>query len=276
MIKYNFHTHSEFCDGQECLEKYVIAAIENGLNAIGFSPHSPLPFENPWSISHEKINEYLQKAGHLKEKYKDKIEIYTGIEFDYIPGYSDNLNEILKIGLLDYSIGSVHLVKIHNSNETWFIDGKEELFFKGIERFFNNNAKKAVELFYEQTIEMINTQKFDIIGHFDKVKMHNKQKLFSTSDKWYKEIVHNVLLEIKAHDIIVELNTRGVYTGKTNEYFPSVDILKQCLLMDIPVMVNTDAHKPDQIDIHFVEAVNILKELGYKKARTPFFDVNLA
>ncbi len=275
MIKYNFHTHSEYCDGKDDIEKYVIKAIEKEFYAIGFSPHSPLPFENPWSISNNNLEKYIHRAAELKEKYKNKIKIFTGIEFDYIPGYSDDFKNISGNGSLDYIIGSVHLVKKNGREETWFIDGKEESFFDGINKHFNGNAKKAVESFYQQTIEMIKTQKFDIIGHVDKVKMHNKERAFSTNGQWYKSLTESVLKEIKKHNIIVELNTRGVYTGKSSEYFPSEEILQKCLKMDIPVMINTDAHSPEQLDMHYHEALQVLKKTGFKKINTPFFDVDI-
>ncbi len=275
MIKYNFHSHSEFCDGKEKLEDYIIAAIDKGFKAFGFTPHSPLPFENEWSIKEENIELYLSTTQELKSKYKGKINIYTGIELDYIPGYSDNFDKITNNGNYDYRIGSVHLVRINNSPETWFIDGKEEFFFKGVEKHFGGDAQKAVEAFYFQTIEMLQTQKFNIIGHFDKVKMHNKERLFSTKENWYKNIVYLTLQQIKKHGCIVELNTRGVYTGKSNEYFPSEEILQECRKMDIPVMISTDSHMPEQIDKHFEDAAYMLKNIGFKKTVTPFFETEL-
>jgi histidinol-phosphatase (PHP family) len=275
MIKYNFHSHSEFCDGKENLEKYVIKAIDKGFEALGFSPHSPLPFENEWSISYENLKVYLKTAEELKIKYSDKIKLYTGLELDYIPYYSDDFDKIIDKEKLDYRIGSVHLVKIMDRAETWFIDGKEEFFFKGIDKYFGGNARNAVEAFYMQTIDMIKTQEFDIIGHLDKVEMHNKERLFSIQDDWYKELITQVLEEVKIHKIIVELNTRGVYSGKSNEYFPSEYILKECLEKDIPVIISTDSHMPEQIDMQFEEAVNHLKSIGFKKTVTPFFETEL-
>ncbi|MFO8066030.1 MAG: histidinol-phosphatase HisJ [Bacteroidales bacterium] len=275
MIKYNFHTHSDLCDGTDSLEDYVISAIDNNFSAIGFTPHSPLSFENPWSIKQEDMKTYLENASKLKEKYKDKIDVYIGLEIDYIPGYSDDFSVFTSNNKLDYCIGSVHLVKIKNKDELWFIDGKKEAYFETIKKFFNGNAKKAVEAFYMQSIEMINTQKPDIIGHLDKVKMHNDEKLFSTSESWYKSLVTETLKAVSDNNCIVELNTRGVYRGKTKEFFPSDFVLKECLKMDIPVMINTDAHKPEQIDSLFSTAVKKLKDIGFKKTHTPFFSTEL-
>ena len=50
--------------------------------------------------------------------------------------------------------------------------------------FFQGNVKKAVRQFFDQTNAMIETQQFEIIGHFDKIKMHNRNRFFSDDDKW--------------------------------------------------------------------------------------------
>ncbi len=276
MIKYNFHTHSKYDDGTEALEEYVKAAIDKGMAAIGFSGHSPLPFDNEWSIASKDYPEYVAEMKRLQEKYKDHLDIYTGLELDYIPGYSDNFRAFIEGAGLDYCIGSVHLVMKPGSNDPgdiWFIDGPREGYLEGIRRIYDGDARRAVEAFYEQQREMVATQRPDIIGHLDKVNMHNNGTLFDTESEWYRSAIDRLLDTIAAHGTIVELNTRGVYTGKTSEYFPGRVMLEKCQEKNIKVMVNADAHHPSQLDQHFEEAVALLKDMGFRKMHTPFFEV---
>jgi histidinol-phosphatase (PHP family) len=272
---YNFHSHSYLCDGKEHMEEYVKTAISKNFKAFGFSAHSPLPFPNEWSLTSESYKQYLKDARELKEKYKGQIDLYLGLEIDYIPGHSDNFSEFTQAAPLDYCIGSVHLVRGQENGKIWFIDGPIEGYLSGVDEVFQGNYKDAVTAFYKQTIEMIRTQKPDIIGHIDKVKMHNKQRWFSTSEKWYQDIVYETLVVAAENNCIVELNTRGVYTGKTDEYFPSKEILFKCRELGIDMMVNSDAHHPSQLDIHFAEGHQLLKQIGFKKIRTPFFEAEL-
>lgn len=267
---YNFHSHSHHCDGKESMEEYVKAAIDKKFKAFGFSAHSPLPFPNEWSLTPEGFRRYVQDALYLKEKYSSKINLYLGLEIDFIPGHSDDFDAFVRNTPLDYSIGSVHLVREKESGKIWFIDGPVEGYIKGVDDIFDGDYKAAVTAFYQQTIQMLNTQKLDIIGHIDKVKMHNKQRWFSTAEKWYQDLIDETLQAVKENGCIVELNTRGVYSGKTDEYFPSTDILYKCLELDIPMMVNTDAHHPEQLTMHFNEGHALLKKVGFKKVRTPF------
>ena len=52
----------------------------------------------------------------------------------------------------------------------WFIDGpKPETYDEGLKNVFENNIHLAVRTYFQQINEMIINQRFDIIGHFDKI-----------------------------------------------------------------------------------------------------------
>lgn len=45
-------------------------------------------------MEYSEKDEYLKSIKLLKEKYKDKIQIETGFEVEYLPGQEDNLLEL--------------------------------------------------------------------------------------------------------------------------------------------------------------------------------------
>lgn len=96
--------HTTYCDGKATPEEMVQAAIDKGLNAMGFSGHSFTPFDRSYCMSREETDEYEKEIRNLAEKYKDKIKIYCGIEQDYY-----GLQEPQR---WDYIIGSVHYIKV--------------------------------------------------------------------------------------------------------------------------------------------------------------------
>lgn len=269
MVKYNFHTHSQLDDGQGGLEDYVQAALDRGLQALGFSAHSPLPLDNQWSLPAARLPEYVALGKRLKAQYRDHIRLFLGLEIDYIPGISEDFAAYVRDIPLDYCLGSVHLVREGPQGPFWFIDGPEKGFFEGVSECFGGDAQRAVTAYYRQSTDMVKSQRPDIIGHMDKVKMHNKGRLFSEEDAWYRALVDELLQAIRDAGVIVELNTRGVYSGRVSTYFPSPWILDRCLHMGIPVMVNADAHKPGEVDAHFAQGVGLLKEIGFKEMHTP-------
>ena len=268
MNLFNFHTHTFYCDGKANPEAFIIEAIRKEMTAIGFSSHSPLPSENNYSIHKDKLPAYKRELTDLQKKYGDKINIFIALEFDYIPGISDDFGNLTRQFELDYAIGSVHLVKNLHSEKLWFIDGPEANYAKGIAEIFDNDAKKAVTTYFEQLCEMIRIQKPDIIGHIDKVKMHNKNRFFSEEEQWYKKLITKTLKTALSSGSIIEVNTRGIYRKLSESLYPGIDVLKEIFQMGIPITISSDAHHPDELTAYFPETLAILKNIGFQSVKS--------
>jgi len=261
----NFHTHTNYCDGKDKIKDIVEKAISLNIQQLGFSSHSPLPFNSEWSLlNNEELKKYITEIENEKNKYLDKIEIYKGLEADYITGMTKNFNDLKFQYNLDYIIGSIHLVKVPETSNVWFIDGKDTFYIEGIKNFFSNNTRLAVVTYFNQIREMIETQEFDIIGHFDKIKLNNANRFFSENESWYKDEIMSVIDLIKQKDIIMEVNTRGYYQGKIKDLYPSSWIIEKAINNNIKIMINSDAHKTDELIKGFDYALKILKTYGCK------------
>jgi histidinol-phosphatase (PHP family) len=262
----NYHTHSHFCDGQEAPETYVQKAIAQGFYALGFSGHAPVLFANQFSIPDSKLLEYCSEIERLKTKYASQIHLYQALEADFIPMQSYDFDFFRLNHQLDYIIGSIHLVAHPHSNQLWFIDGGEQAAWdKGLAEVFGGDIRQAVTAFYQQTNRMIETQTPEIIGHLDKIKMHNKNRLFTQQEDWYQNLVLETLSFIKEKNLVLEINTRGLYKGRSDELFPSIPIVKIADKMGIPLMLNTDAHHPNELTGFYFETKELLKMSGIKE-----------
>ncbi|MDR0971493.1 MAG: histidinol-phosphatase [Bacteroidales bacterium] len=265
MIKFNYHSHSFFCDGKNTLEEMAISAIENKMQYFGFSAHSSLPSISNFGLQENEIKNYLDEINRLKEKYKDKIKLFASMEFDYIPSITKDIREKARLYNLDYIICSVHLVE-SKSGGYWFIDGsKQESYDEGLKEYFNGNIKEGVTAFFQQTISMIENVKPDIVGHFDKIKMHNRDRYFLETDSWYKDLVMATIEAMKKNNSICEVNTRGLYKGRSNDYYPLTAWLKIMAKENIRVTISTDAHKKEEVSSLFLECRNHIKDCGYKE-----------
>lgn len=265
MQLFNLHTHSNFSDGKANAEDVVIEAVNQGLKVLGFSDHSPVPFENTFAIKNDNVNNYITTIKSLKEKYQDKIDIYCSMEMDFIPGIIKDFKKTKEELGLDYMIGSVHLVG-NNIEKLWFIDGsKVETYDEGLNNYFNGDIKKGVKTFFYQYNEMIETEVFDIVGHLDKIKMHNRNRYFLEEDKWYRDLLMETLTLIKEKSLIVEVNTRGIYKKRSTDFYPSAWILPIMRELNIPVVISSDAHLPNELTLCFKEAEDALKAAGYKE-----------
>ena len=265
MNLFNFHTHTSYCDGNSEPEAYVKQAIALGFHSLGFSGHAPIPLENGFAIKEEELQAYCNTIRKLKEKYSDVIHIYLSLEIDYITGITKDFQDFRNSCNLDYTIGSVHLVvNPENKNQLWFIDGGNiAMYDEGLQKLFNGDIKNAVKAYYHQINQMIITQNPDIMGHFDKIKMNNKNRFFTQTEKWYKDLVNETISIIKEQESIVEVNTRGLYKKRSDELFPGIPILKELHRLKIPITISADAHKPEELNLYFNETADILKEIGF-------------
>ena len=259
----NYHGHCNYCDGHGQIETYIQQAIKNKMSKIGISSHAPVPFDCFWTMKPEKLVIYLDEIKQLKKKYKSEIEVLTSLEVDYIPNVTGPNFEFLKGINLDYKIASIHFVGQYKNGEHWPVDGSFDEFKKGLNQVFNGNVKDLVQHFFKLSREMINTQDFDIIGHFDKIKMHNlTEVLFDENSDWYKNELEETLDCIASKNIIVEINTKSF--EKNGLLFPGVSLFPIMLHKGIGVTINSDAHYPDKLELGYEFVADELYKAGYR------------
>lgn len=263
MIITNYHSHSHYCDGKGSLEEQVQGAIAQGLRAFGFSTHCPVPFANQWSMKAERLADYLRETATLKEKYKGQIELYIGLEVDFLPHQLGPRD----FPMLDYCVGSVHYVELNQFGQPWEIDGSSVEFLACLDTLYGGNIQVALEKYYGIIRQMVETDAPPIVGHLDKIKMHNEARpLFEESEEWYVALVEETLQTIKKAGCIVEINTRGNYK-RGLELYPSPWIIARMNELHIPICINSDSHRPEEITASFPLAFEAARAAGYTHQR---------
>ncbi len=264
----NYHSHCEYCDGTDKMEAYIHEAISQKLKVYGFSSHAPLTFPVKWCMRYDKVSQYLEEAAYLKQKFSDLIQIYVGMEVDFIPGVTGPTSNFIKSLRMDYVVGSIHFSDELMHGKHWEMVGKTSVFKEGIKEVYHDNIKKAVKRYYELVREMLDKQCPEIVGHVDKIKIHNRKKeFFSESDAWYQKEVIKTLESIAQSGSILEVNTLNTRRKKSFEIFPSPWILKEAIRLKIPIMLNSDCHEPSEITLGFKETAGILEDIGYKEVK---------
>jgi histidinol-phosphatase (PHP family) len=118
----------------------------------------------------------------------------------------------------------------------------------------------AIESYFIQTRDMISTPHIDIVGHIDKISMNTAQYLNAPKyPAWYKETLYETLLCAKNHNVIVELNLRGLIKGKWYTSFIDEQFLPWCKELNIPMTVSTDAHHPSEVAQRYDFGIKLLK-----------------
>jgi histidinol-phosphatase (PHP family) len=266
------HTHTTFCDGADDVETYCITAYKKGMKSLGFSAHAPVKaktgFITDWHLPDEQIQEYLETVRAAKKRWEGKLPVYLGLEIDFIdklmgPRDSDYQN----MGL-DFIIASVHYV-IPAKGAPFTVDDSAETVNRGIKEGFGGDPMGMVEAYWNSQDAMIRAGGFDVLGHPDIVKKNNPEpggnRLFSEEDDYYRKRAAAMAALMAKSGFVAEINTGGINRGKIKDCYPSLDILKLFREGDVPMVVNADAHRAEDLDGNYDIARESLLSAGYRE-----------
>ncbi|MBR3245222.1 MAG: histidinol-phosphatase HisJ family protein [Parasporobacterium sp.] len=215
----NFHTHTNFSDGENTAEEMVQEAIRLGFTDYGITDHSFASCDLECGMLYTAYDSYKKEVRRLKEAYKDKIRIYCGIEQDY---YSDHPAEGF-----DYIIGSVHYIRIKDEFVTVDFGGEKGFMVlkDAAGRYFNGDIYSLLELYFETVSHVVQKTGADIIGHFDVISKANESfPFFDPSHPRYIASWQKAVDSLIPEGKIFEINVSQVLRGTKTEPYPSNDI----------------------------------------------------
>ena len=246
---YNFHTHTTYCDGKSTAEEMVQKAIELGFTKLGFSGHSYTEFDLEPCMTREGTEEYKKEITALKEKYKDKIEILLGIEYDY--------HSIEPLDCYDYILGSVHY--IYKNGKYHCIDLSRQLQIDTVNECYNGDFYSYIEDYYKTVADVYNKTKCDIIGHFDLITKYNGDDgLFDTNHPRYIAAWKAAADAIIKTPAVVEINTGGIARGHLNRPYPSKEIIDYFKQNGKRLIFSSDCHNKDYLLCGYDEVKKLL------------------
>ena len=124
----NYHTHTARCQhavGED--REYVECAIAGGIQVLSISDHCPWVNPNGYvsviRMTPEQLDGYVTSLTDLKRDYADDIQIYIGLEAEYIPERMEAQDALLRQYPIDYMILGQHFLGleeegIYSSHET--------------------------------------------------------------------------------------------------------------------------------------------------------------
>lgn len=261
----NYHTHCFYCDGAGNPEDYVDEAKKRGFTALGFSSHAPLPIPVDWLMDEGDLEKYCNHIRSLKDLHRQKLQIYLGLEIDFVPGISGPRSSRFTGLGLDYTFGSIHFLKLEKDVQ-YTVDGPPEEFAEALDKEFSGNAARLVSKYYKYMRQMVTEQAPDIVGHFDVVKKNNSNnRFFDTGESWYKNEVIETIEAISGTDAVLEINTGALARGHKDVIYPEPWIVRECFNRDIRMSINSDAHNAAYIDFAFDRARKIMLDAGYEE-----------
>lgn len=258
----NYHSHCEFCDGHAPMEEFIKAAVACGMTAYGVTSHTTFPTPGK-SLQPNTYMAYFEEFNRLKKCYGDKLELYVGLEIDYLDEVRNPRLPFYATLPAQYTIGAVHFV-CNERGEWMCTDGSFERFSENIARHFDNDIRRVVELFYEQSRRLIACGNFDIHGHPDKIALNASQFDRSIlSEPWYEELAYNHIRSLAGGDFLVEVNTKAL--EQHGRIFPGVEWLPLVRKLGLNLVVNSDCHDTDKLESGRYETLRLLLDHGIDK-----------
>lgn len=267
----NLHSHTTYCDGALPPEAMIKAAIERGYDSIGFSEHSYIPFiTEEYSMSRDTAHEYICEINALKEKYKDQIEIFLGIEQDYFTAG--------KPEGFDYIIGAVHHVKTGEHYVT--VDAGKKRQKQMVDTYYGGDYYAMAEAYYATIASIVEKTNADIIGHFDLVTKYNSDSgQFDETHPRYVSAAIGAMEEILKSRKLFEVNTGAMFRLNKLEQYPSAFLLKELNKRGGEVILSSDSHDAESLCYKFGEMQELLRTCGYRYikrlTKNGFIDVKL-
>lgn len=256
MLKENLHTHSNFCDGKDSMEDMVQKAIEEGYTDFGFSSHGFCLSDASFALNDKKIPAYRAEFERLKEKYKNKIHLYLGVEED-LSGINYGRDGF------EYLIGSVHYVPY---NEHLLpVDLSKEALDAFLKNDFNGDFLEYAKAYYKEVEKWKDRDEAKIIGHLDLLMKFNEDESFLRfDDPAYLETAYKTIDSLIEAGKIFEINTGAIARGLRTSFYPDIHLLAYIKEKGGRVMINADCHDRNHLIDGYASALQSLKELGFE------------
>ena len=252
----NLHTHTTLCDGKSTPEEIVEKAIELSFDSIGFSAHSKTEYSSTWHLR-SSYEEYAKRIKDLKERYDGKIEIFVGMELDY---YSKDTMPNVD---LDYTIGSVHMAKRNGQIVDFDINAQSVR--ESIDTLYGGDSLEYARSYYENVVKMSREVDYDVVGHFDLLTKfsENHPDLIDIKSKAYENLALEALHEVRKNKELFEVNTGAIGRGHKTQPYPAPFLLAEMRALDCKLILSSDCHNKDFLDVCFNEAREYIKSYGY-------------
>lgn len=231
----NYHTHTWRCNhasGTE--EEYVRAALDAGIQILGFSDHTPYLFPDGYystfRMRPEQLAEYAGTIRELKKKHQNRIELHLGVECEYYPSHFRDVVSMLRDHQVEYMILGQH-----------FMGNEYDSPYGGLA----TDREEDLKRYCRQSMEAMNTGLFTYFAHPDLIH-------FRGSDSVYSRNMRELFREAKRCGMPLEINLLGF---REKKWYPSRRFLEAAAEEGCQMILGCDAHAASALNDPKTEAM---------------------
>ena len=252
MLNIDFHCHTKYSfDSKTDPEELILSAISKDLKAIAITDHADVDCEDQglyWDFSFPGRKECIAE---LKNKYKDKIKVFYGIEIGQPYNRTEFSKKLIEGNGFDFVLGSVHNLK-----------SMVDFCFLKYESIPESMVEYLYRRYIEDNMKLTEIDYIDSIGHISYPMRYislagasfDISKLYPEYEKLCKTIVHN--------GKIIEINTSTLRKG-FDFTMPSDDILDIYKSVGGKyVTLGSDAHTAGDVGANIEDGMKLAQKLG--------------
>ncbi|MFS0863516.1 histidinol-phosphatase [Fredinandcohnia sp. 179-A 10B2 NHS] len=255
----DYHNHLELGTlDLDYLMQFIKEARLKKIEHFGISEHAYHFYQtkdilrNPW-VDERRYYDMNDYVNLFKQAWRSNIDVKMSIEMDYTPGKHQEMKRFISSYDFDYVIGSIHWV------DDFGIDLAE--FRKEWDR---RDLYDTYEKYYDQVVTLAESNLFDIIGHIDLVKIFN---YIPNDEEFLLQQYDRGTTALANSKTCVEISTAGL-RKPVGELYPDPRLLQMCFDKGIPIVLSSDAHKPEHVGADYDKAIELAKSVGYNTLMT--------
>lgn len=252
---FNSHCHSKYSkDAKSELTEIIENAISFGFKGLAFTDHCNCKYTL-------ERNDFLticacvDEVNSLKEKYKGKIKLLSGVEIAEEIFRRENGQKIRNAKEFDVILGSCHEYKKGNE----FLRTASQEF----ETWTKEELNEFTNFYYNTILEMVKTTDIDVVCHLTLPLRYLKRRGVNYDNTVHDDTIKEIFSIMIEKGIALELNTSGAWNGL---FLPDEYYLR--LYKSVGgklITIGTDSHVAENAGQGFLDGLNLLKKVGFSK-----------
>lgn len=253
--RFDYHVHESYSSDarSSTVERYIEEAEKKGIEEIAFTTHQIISGHDwDFGVQPDEISSYVDNIQRLDET--TDVKLLVGLEMDYFPDFERELEALLDEIPFDFILGSTHYIGKHDvgarKNAPSFFGGRSLL--EATSEYFS---------FWRRAVE---SGLFDVMAHPDYWRrfLHTvREEPFGFSDYG---LVEEAIDSLISYDVGIEVNT----SGRRHEHhiqYPIREFLEAVHQAGLKkITIGSDSHLPQHLGYWLPEAVDLLKDVGFK------------
>jgi histidinol-phosphatase (PHP family) len=259
----NYHTHTYRCKhAKGDVSDYCREAVAQGFTVLGMSDHTALP-DNRWlgvRMDFRELPDYCRAIDQAREEFPE-LTVLKGMECEFADSYTSFYRDTLLDELqFDYLIGAAHFFPL---NGEW------------VGSYGGADTVAGLRAYADYFIESMESGLFAFMAHPD--LFGNCYHTWDLNTVSAAEDIFTAAADLK---MPLEINGYGLRKplidtpeGKRRMY-PWLPFWELAADYDVTVIVNSDAHRPQDVGGNMSEAAAIGERYGLQFADLGYLQAN--